>query len=368
MPLYAEHSTRLNRISPYFTRFPLQFPLVQLAESHAGQWLLDPFCGAGTSLFAARLLGLGSVGVDSSRVAAAIARAKLQRMTPEAVIAKAVSILEQEQPVSLPEGDFWNCCYTPAVLEALCRFRSYFMVHNKSSVDVVLCAMLLGMLHGPKTEGTLHFFSNHIAADFAPLPQEAMSLWRERSFKPPQCNVLDMIQQRADYLFAEQPPCITGTVHEEDSREISFVDRDYKFDWIITSPPYYGMNSYTTDQWLRDWFLGGSPFPEEKTGKQIAQTTPDTYVADLAKVWKNAAEACNPGARLIVRVGDVSGITAPPATELFQASLNHAAVGWQLRDQQAVCRDVSSPKTSPLFNSPALWPRNETEIGVCFEP
>ena len=30
-----------------------------------------------------------------------------------------------------------------------------------------------------------------------------------------------------------------------------------RFDWVITSPPYYGMRTYIPDQWLRNWFVGG---------------------------------------------------------------------------------------------------------------
>ena len=63
----------LNGICPYFTMFPLDFPLniLQCRAKH-GESVLDPFCGRGTTIFAARLTGLSSVGVDSSPVAAAM--------------------------------------------------------------------------------------------------------------------------------------------------------------------------------------------------------------------------------------------------------------------------------------------------------
>ena len=64
----------LNAICPYFTMFPLGFPLRILRERAArADWVLDPFCGRGTTNYAARVLGLPSLGVDSSPVAVAIA-------------------------------------------------------------------------------------------------------------------------------------------------------------------------------------------------------------------------------------------------------------------------------------------------------
>lgn len=46
----------LNAVCPYYTMFPLEFPLgVLTRQSRPKQWVLDPFCGRGTTTFAARL-------------------------------------------------------------------------------------------------------------------------------------------------------------------------------------------------------------------------------------------------------------------------------------------------------------------------
>ena len=79
----------LNAICPYWTMFPLSFPLAILAEANRGEWVLDPFCGRGTTLYAARKLGLPAVGIDSNEVASAIAAAKMVAAAPEAIVALA---------------------------------------------------------------------------------------------------------------------------------------------------------------------------------------------------------------------------------------------------------------------------------------
>lgn len=72
---------RLNAVCPYYAMFPLALPLQVLANALPEEWGLDPFCGRGTTLYAARLLGLPAVGIDINPVTAALAEAKLATAT-----------------------------------------------------------------------------------------------------------------------------------------------------------------------------------------------------------------------------------------------------------------------------------------------
>ena len=94
-------ATALNAVCPYYTMFPLEFPLGVLARRRQPkQWVLDPFCGRGTTTFAARLLGLPSVGLDSNPLAAALAAAKVPRVSARQVLATARYILHQHPEAS----------------------------------------------------------------------------------------------------------------------------------------------------------------------------------------------------------------------------------------------------------------------------
>jgi hypothetical protein len=86
-----------------------------------------------------------------------------------------------------------------------------------------------------------------------------------------------------------------------------------KADWIVTSPPYYGLNSYIADHWLRLWFLGGDAEPRYRSSaRQISHRSPDQFASDLRKVWHNTASVCNAGARLVLRFGSINNRAVDP--------------------------------------------------------
>lgn len=85
--------------------------------------VLDPFCGRGTTNFAARLLGQDTVGIDCNEVAVAATAAKLVTVRPEEVVEEARHILASDRPSDVPTGEFWEHAYHTTVLESLCRLR-----------------------------------------------------------------------------------------------------------------------------------------------------------------------------------------------------------------------------------------------------
>ena len=119
-----EPAYRLNAVCPYYTMFPLQFPWDVLADASPGDWVLDPFCGRGTTLFAARIRGLGAVGLDVNPVAVVLATAKLKSAKPEAVAHLCERLLEDDGgPSHQPAGVFWDLAYNETTLRQICVLR-----------------------------------------------------------------------------------------------------------------------------------------------------------------------------------------------------------------------------------------------------
>lgn len=320
----------LNGICPYFTMFPLDFPLNILKQrARAGDVVLDPFCGRGTTNFAARLVGLRSLGVDSSPVAAAITASKLTTATVDDILAEARRILTESEARRIPTSEFWHWAFHPTVLDALCRFREAFLEDCTTDDRIALRGIVLGALHGPKQKTFPSYFSNQCPRTYAPKPAYATHFWKRRGLVPEPIDVLSVIKRRAERYY-DTCPDVTGAVRLADSREAEALTPDTpeaRFNWVITSPPYYGMRTYIPDQWLRNWLVGGPDVVDYGSCGQVVHSSPDEFAADLRRVWRNVASVCADDARMVIRFGGISDRRALPL-DLIKASMVDS--GWRV--------------------------------------
>ncbi|MGA1823979.1 MAG: DNA modification methylase [bacterium] len=316
MPKYDS----LNAICPYFTMFPLSVPSKQLQEIDSVKWILDPFCGRGTTNYAARLLGLPSVGVDSSPIATAIAEGKLVDTVPEAIEKACLDILTSDLKVELPEGDFWKLCYHPSTLKNILLLRKALLQDCSSPERKALRALMLGILHGPRNKGLPSYLSNQMPRTYAAKPNYAVRFWSKKQLKPIPVDIIELVSRKARYYFASRHPSVSFKVLCSDSRIFDFSALGIKFAKVITSPPYFGMRTYIPDQWLRYWFLGGPENVIYQYPNQMTHSSSAEYAEQLSTIWSNIGRACSPGAKLMIRFGGIHVRKAKPK-DIMLASL-----------------------------------------------
>lgn len=331
LPSRYEPVGRLNAICPYYTMFPLDFPFRQLQKASPTDWVLDPFCGRGTTNFAARLLGLPSVGIDSNPVAVAIAAAKLTNVTSARVARLCKTILSMNRrSVDVPNGEFWRMAYHPRTLREICKLRDELLRDCSSQERIALRALLLGILHGPRQKTTPSYLSNQMPRTYATKPAPAVKFWKKRRLCPKYVDTLELVAKKAQYIFDGAPPKTQGTIILADSRSRIRVPVFGRFRWVVTSPPYFGMRSYIPDQWLRNWFLGGASSVDYVHDGQLSHKGKEMFVRDLSLVWKQISEWCEPGASLIVRFGALPSARRDPVA-LLKKSIAMADAGWVVR-------------------------------------
>ncbi len=319
----------LNTICAYNTMFPLDFPLgILRRQGQKDQWVMDPFCGRGTTNYAARLQGLNTIGIDSSPVASAIANSKLANVQPQDIVKVALEILDEVLiPNEIPNGEFWEWAYHPQVLDIICRIREGLLRHCDSDARKALSAIMMGALHGHLTKTKESHFSNQCQRTYSPKPAYAVRFWKKRGMRPPRVDVLAIIKERAARYYTKIPLSIEGEVYCGDSRIVSTfqqIKSDYSmcFDWIITSPPYYGMRSYLPDQWLRLWFVGGSASVDYSQNGQIPHKGIDLFIDELRKVWINLLPVCKSNTRMVVRFGGLPSVKSDPLDIMRQSFQN----------------------------------------------
>lgn len=334
MSYLAENA--LNAVCPYFTMFPLEYPIKVLTKfKKDNPIVMGPFCGRGTSLFAARKMGMDAWGIDSSPVAVAIAKAKMASCQPQEVVDLAAQILSSESEVDVPNSAFFRWAYHKSTLKKICQIREGLLgLDYETNASVILRAVCLGALHGPltKTVETASYFSNQMPRTFSSKPDYSVKYWKERNMKSRKVDVLDVISRRVHRLHGLSDQ-ITGSfdqITQGDSRlNESFKSARNDFTTIITSPPYYGMKTYVQDQWLRNWFLGGPAFVDYSINDQLDHGDQSSFAESLGRVWKNMASSEATDLRMFVRFGIIPSAKVD-AKMLFNESLESSGVSWRV--------------------------------------
>jgi len=349
--------------------FPLDYPHEALAGAEPASWVLDPFCGRGTTNYAARLRGLPTVGIDTNPVAVAIAQAKLVSVTPDEIIAEARTLLTGvSSPRHVPDGEFWSLCYHRDTLREVCRIREALLgeapppgspdvvwlnqCDRSTAARIALRGLMLGILHGPLTKRLPSYLSNQMPRTYATKPVPAVRFWRRRGHEPPKVDTLALIERRARYTFAQLPDVVPSAIRLADSRRpeaLVGVVPDAGFRWVVTSPPYFGMRFYRSDQWLRNWFLGGPDDVDYDVIAQLGAERLESYAQGLAQVWHEVAHRCASGAYLICRFGSLPSM-AYDALETVRCTLSGA--GWKIESIRSAGQPPRGRRQADQFVRP----------------
>jgi hypothetical protein len=316
--------------------FPLEYPTRALRR-HVGEGpsVLDPFCGRGTTLFAARMLSLNAWGIDSSPIAVAIAKAKMASCIPDDSIKLAQRLIEEFPAKEIPQTRFFRAAFAPRALRDICSIREG-LLHTIDDTDasVLLRAAVLGCLHGPlsKQASEAGYFSNQMPRTYASKPSYAVRYWNVRTLKAPKIDVVGVLRRKLNRIgrLPSSSAKFASHVLLGDSRKPStFKSVPKRRTVVVTSPPYYGMRTYIQDQWLRHWFLGGPSFVDYGMGPQLEHRSQAQFAASLGQVWANIRNTAHGNIHMYIRFGSIPS-SQVDAKELLKSSLEASGIDWKL--------------------------------------
>lgn len=332
--LSREPRYKLNAVCPYYTMFPLEFPLSVLKQASPDSVVFDPFCGRGTTNYAAQTLGIVSYGHDSSPIAVAIAKAKLAATDAAEVLALMEMMLHGDEPRFVPQGEFWQWAFHAQTLNDLCKLREGLMRIPETDTSIMLRAILMGCLHGPLTKNSSNpsYFSNQMPRTFASKPEYSVRYWRQRKMKPRHVDVRVPICKKVGLVLGH---AIEGCSNVEnircaDSRDyVEYRNIEPAIDLVISSPPYYGMRTYVQDQWLRHWLIGGPEVIGYETTGQVDHLSPDDFSESLSAVWDNIYNKASGDIRMVIRFGGLASRKVDYDL-IFRNSIEQSAGAWRI--------------------------------------
>jgi len=348
----------LNSICPYFTMFPLAFPsgIIKKYLQEPGGCVLDPFCGRGTTNYSARENRLFSIGIDSNPVAYSISLAKIANTSPDRIMKELHNILNSTANYDVPSDEFWEMVYHPHVLREICKIRSALIDDCFSDERVALRGIILGALHGGLTKTVPSYLSNQAPRTYSPKPAYSIGFWKARGLCAPDVDVCEIIKRRAEKYYSPEEKVCRGMIIEGDCTKSSIfnlvkdrLERENKgVSLVITSPPYYGMNTYITDQWIRNWFIGGSSKVDYSKNRQIEYNNPKDFANILRSVWSNCASVSNTNTKMFIRLGAIRSADSSPL-DILESSLD--STSWEIKSIESAGDPPASSRQANSFNA-----------------
>jgi len=299
-----------HSLCSYIGCFPPRVPQALLQRwAPASGWVLDPFCGSGTTLVEARLRGLPCVGVDLNPLAVAVASGKTQDVhladVEYRVAELAASARTGEDLRDVPEG--MRTIYHPRTLAQLCCLRR--SLDPSRAEDLFLRAALLGIMHGKaRADGSTAYLSIDMPNTFSMSPDYVRGFVAKHELTQPRADVFSKLRDRARWLLRDGVPGY-GTevrVAQGDATRLSALEPLFKgihVGTVITSPPYLGILRYGAFNWIRLWLLGFDPYQIDKL--LDGTDSLDRYLSFILSFLRSLGNILDAGAMAVLVIGDV---------------------------------------------------------------
>ena len=364
-----------------------------------GGWLLDPYCGTGTSLVEASLFGMHSTGCDINPLVRLIATAKTTPICLSALdetLSKLDKDLFQIQyrdnnlpdaPIpDIPNLNYW---FSEEVIRTLAHLRDRMsQIKDKALQNFILVAFsetVREVSYTRNGEFKLYRMPENKLKDFKP---DVIGIFRKKLSRN-RHGLASYLEKRKN---VEASVSMVNTVEGE----LPNPRPPEGYDIVITSPPYgdsqttvaYGQFSRLAAEWIGlpnarkvdKIAMGGMRSKETLTGLPVssaiekislidekrAQEVSAFYI-DLARSINSIAEACSPQATICYVVGNrrVKGVVLPTDEFVVDAFRQHGFL-----HKATMVRNIPN-KRMPKKNSPSniagetSKTMNEESIVVC---
>lgn len=265
---------RWARFGPYYAMFPLEFAFdVVNKYSNEGDYIIDPFAGRCSSIYAGGVLGRNSLGIEINPVGWLYGSVKIRPADKENVINRLLEIYGKrnyynKEIEKMPE--FFRMCYCDEVLKFLLSARTHLDWRNNNT-DATLISIILIYLHAKIGAG----LSNQMRMTKSMGMNYSVQWWKKHKMtQPPEINPCEFILNKINWRYEKGKPTVneSSVVFGDSANELkSIADRainsKIKFSLLFTSPPYCSITDYHADQWLRLWALGGAENPRSSKEK-----------------------------------------------------------------------------------------------------
>lgn len=323
---YTTSQARWARFGSYYAMFPSEFALEVIDNySQIGDFVLDPFAGRGTSIYAASALDRSGTGVEINPVGFIFAQTKLNPADKNDLTNRLLELYEISQS-SWCDLDvlhkFFRHCFCDDVLHFLLTAKDELDWIN-NNIDRTLMGFILASLH----DNIGHGLSNQMRRTKSMSKEYSIAWWINKGFsEPPQINPYEMLLKKIQWRYKKgMPKNPESKIYFGDSTNILDELVGKKYSLLLTSPPYQGVTNYHEDQWLRLWMLEKQHQLSHNMENRKYQGRFDNktdYKNLINTVFKKSAKLMKKDAVIYVRT-DVREFTFEVTKEALQLAFPH---------------------------------------------
>ena len=306
---FSSATARWSKFGPYYAMFPIDFAFEVVERySQRGEYVLDPFAGRCSSVYAAAVMGRHSLGIEINPIGWLYGSVKLAPAPKSGVLERLLEVYNRRYEYidatrNLPV--FYHHCYCTEVLSFLLAVRSN-LNWQKDSVDASLMANILVYLHGKRGQS----LSNQMPIAKSTGQIYSVNWWNSKNLStPPELDPFDFLKRKIEWRYAKGIPsgqygkviCGDSTI-ELEKLSANSSRESIKYSLLFTSPPYWSVTNYHKDQWLRLWLLGKSATPMLEHGEYRGRfRSKEKYLKLLQTVFKYSSRLMAPQSTIYVR-------------------------------------------------------------------
>lgn len=229
--------------------------------THPGDVIYDPFCGRGTTLIEAALMGRRIVGNDINPLSRILVFPRLE-VPEESEIHERIQQIPVDQD-SRAEIDL-SMFFHPITESEIVSIKNYLAARKASGEEDHIDLWIRMVATNRLTGHSAGFFSVYtLPPNQATSPKRQQIINRKRNQEPKYRNTRELIMKKTRSLLSGvdeaaisnlRNAALTARILNTDSSDTKELIEKGSIALVVTSPPFLNTVNYSADNWLRCWF------------------------------------------------------------------------------------------------------------------